>query len=77
MARQCTQPKRLRNSAWFKEKIMLVQALEAGQVLDEEQIAFLVDLEVTKSQDTQTTITHNAAFYTDDLDAFDSNCDEA
>ncbi|GKG57333.1 retrotransposon protein, putative, unclassified, partial [Tanacetum coccineum] len=26
MARQCTQPKRLRNSAWFKEKMLLVQA---------------------------------------------------
>ncbi|GJT96398.1 hypothetical protein Tco_1091916 [Tanacetum coccineum] len=29
MARQCTQPKRPRNSAWFKEKILLVQAQEA------------------------------------------------
>ncbi|GKB23043.1 hypothetical protein Tco_0862444 [Tanacetum coccineum] len=37
MARQCTQPKRLRNAEWFKEKILL----------------------------------------TDDLDAFDSDCDEA
>ncbi|GKD56504.1 hypothetical protein Tco_1289891 [Tanacetum coccineum] len=26
MAKQCTQPKRPRNSAWFKEKLMLVQA---------------------------------------------------
>ncbi|GJS76977.1 retrovirus-related pol polyprotein from transposon TNT 1-94 [Tanacetum coccineum] len=45
MARQCTQPKSPRNSAWFKEKILLVQAQEAGQ--------------------------------TDDLDAFDSDYDEA
>ncbi|GJV48950.1 retrovirus-related pol polyprotein from transposon TNT 1-94 [Tanacetum coccineum] len=29
MDRQCTQPKRPRNSAWFKEKILLVQAQEA------------------------------------------------
>ncbi|GJX42152.1 hypothetical protein Tco_0257142 [Tanacetum coccineum] len=29
MARQCTQPKRSRNSAWFKEKMLLVQAHEA------------------------------------------------
>ncbi|GJV89882.1 hypothetical protein Tco_1533820 [Tanacetum coccineum] len=36
MARQCTQLKRPRNSAWFKEKLMLVEAWEAGQVLDEE-----------------------------------------
>ncbi|GKG38435.1 retrovirus-related pol polyprotein from transposon TNT 1-94 [Tanacetum coccineum] len=43
MARQCTKPKRLRNSAWFKEKTLLVQAQESGQVLDEEQLAFLAD----------------------------------
>ncbi|GJR52115.1 hypothetical protein Tco_1402636 [Tanacetum coccineum] len=77
MERQCTQPKRPRNSTWFKEKILLVQAQEAGQVLDEEQLAFLADPRVAKIQDTQTTITHNVAFQTDDLDAFDSDCDEA
>ncbi|GJW88201.1 hypothetical protein Tco_0163541 [Tanacetum coccineum] len=33
MARQCTQPKRPRNSTWFKEKLLLVQAQESGQVL--------------------------------------------
>ncbi|GKC90310.1 integrase, catalytic region, zinc finger, CCHC-type containing protein [Tanacetum coccineum] len=30
MARQCTQPKRPRNAAWFKEKAMLAEAQEAG-----------------------------------------------
>ncbi|GKF06132.1 hypothetical protein Tco_0036800 [Tanacetum coccineum] len=30
MARQCTQPKRARNAAWFKEKLMLAKAQEAG-----------------------------------------------
>ncbi|GJZ11598.1 retrovirus-related pol polyprotein from transposon TNT 1-94 [Tanacetum coccineum] len=29
MAKQCTQPKRSRSSAWFKEKLMLAEALEA------------------------------------------------
>ncbi|GJX73292.1 integrase, catalytic region, zinc finger, CCHC-type containing protein [Tanacetum coccineum] len=43
MARQCTQPKRPRNVAWFKEKLMLAEAQEAGQILDEEQLAFLAD----------------------------------
>ncbi|GJR26936.1 retrovirus-related pol polyprotein from transposon TNT 1-94 [Tanacetum coccineum] len=43
MARQCTQPKRPRNSAWFMEKLLLVEAQEAGQILDEEQLAFLAD----------------------------------
>nr|GEZ52684.1 hypothetical protein [Tanacetum cinerariifolium] len=43
MARQCTQPKRHRNDAWFKEKLMLVEAQEASQILDEDQLAFLAD----------------------------------
>nr|GEW73484.1 putative reverse transcriptase domain-containing protein [Tanacetum cinerariifolium] len=43
MARQFAQPKRLRNAAWFKEKLMLVEAQEAGQILDEEKLAFLAD----------------------------------
>ncbi|GJQ89529.1 retrovirus-related pol polyprotein from transposon TNT 1-94 [Tanacetum coccineum] len=42
MARQCTQPKRPRNATWYKEKAMLAEAQEAGQILDEEQLAFLV-----------------------------------
>ncbi|GKF92059.1 hypothetical protein Tco_0278778, partial [Tanacetum coccineum] len=41
MARQCTQPKRPRNEAWYKDKAMLVEAQEVGQILDEEQLAFL------------------------------------
>ncbi|GKD26561.1 hypothetical protein Tco_1232775 [Tanacetum coccineum] len=60
-----------------REKILLVQAHEAGQVLDEEELAFLADSGVVESQDTQTIITHNAAFQTDDLDAFNLDCDEA
>ncbi|GJS20299.1 integrase, catalytic region, zinc finger, CCHC-type containing protein [Tanacetum coccineum] len=43
MARQCTQPKRPRNAVWYKEKAMLAEAQEAGQILDEEQLAFLAD----------------------------------
>ncbi|GKA79829.1 hypothetical protein Tco_0786425 [Tanacetum coccineum] len=47
IARQCTKPKRPRNSAWFKEKAMLVEALESGVVLDEEQMALLAKNEDT------------------------------
>ncbi|GKF07287.1 putative ribonuclease H-like domain-containing protein, partial [Tanacetum coccineum] len=43
MARQCTQPKRPRNATWYKDKEMLVEAQEAGQILDEEQFTFLAD----------------------------------
>ncbi|GJW98814.1 hypothetical protein Tco_0180622 [Tanacetum coccineum] len=58
MARQCTQPKRPRNAAWYKEKAMLA---EAGQILDEEQLAFLADPGILADQ-AQTIIPHNAAF---------------
>ncbi|GJR52322.1 hypothetical protein Tco_1402843 [Tanacetum coccineum] len=53
MARQCTQPKRPRNVAWFKEKSMLAEAQEAGQILDEEQLAFLADPGISKVPDVQ------------------------
>ncbi|GJS47659.1 retrovirus-related pol polyprotein from transposon TNT 1-94 [Tanacetum coccineum] len=58
MARQCTKPKRPRNSAWFKEKMLLVQAQESD------------------GQDNHPTIIHNAAFQTDGLDSYDSDCDD-
>ncbi|GKA18421.1 hypothetical protein Tco_0698336 [Tanacetum coccineum] len=51
MGRQCTQPKRPRNASWFKEKAMLAEAQESGQVLDGEQLAFLADLEITDCHD--------------------------
>ncbi|GKD95809.1 integrase, catalytic region, zinc finger, CCHC-type containing protein [Tanacetum coccineum] len=76
MARQCTQPKRPRNAAWYKEKAMLAEAQEAGQILDEEQLAFLADLGVPDGQAVQTIIPNNAAFQTEDLDTYDSDCDD-
>nr|GEW70243.1 hypothetical protein [Tanacetum cinerariifolium] len=48
MAKQCTRPKRPRSSAWFKEKLMLAEAQEAGQILDEEQLAFIEDPGIAK-----------------------------
>ncbi|GKE03231.1 hypothetical protein Tco_1395249 [Tanacetum coccineum] len=57
--------------------MLLVQAQESGVILDEEKIAFLVDLGVAQDLDTQTILPINAAFRTVDLDAFDSDCDEA
>ncbi|GJS33940.1 retrovirus-related pol polyprotein from transposon TNT 1-94 [Tanacetum coccineum] len=76
MARQCTQPKRPRNAAWYKDKAMLAEAQEAGQILDEEQLAFLADLGVPDGQAVQTIIPNNAAFQTEDLDTYDSDCDD-
>ncbi|GKD08395.1 hypothetical protein Tco_1188080 [Tanacetum coccineum] len=76
MARQCTQPKRPRNVVWFKEKLMLDKAQEAGPILDEEQLAFLADLGISEVSVAQQTIPWNSAFQTEDLDAYDSNYDD-
>nr|GEV80978.1 hypothetical protein [Tanacetum cinerariifolium] len=46
------------------------------QILHEEELAFLVDPWITKAQTTQNVITHNAGYQADDLDAYDSDCDE-
>ncbi|GJV77437.1 retrovirus-related pol polyprotein from transposon TNT 1-94 [Tanacetum coccineum] len=76
MSRQCTKPKRKRDDSWFKEKVLLVQAQAHGQILNEEELAFLADLDIPEGQSTQTVITHNAAYQADDLDAYDSDCDK-
>ncbi|GJV88069.1 putative ribonuclease H-like domain-containing protein [Tanacetum coccineum] len=76
MARKCTQPKELRNAAWYKDKAMLAEAQEAGQILDEEKLAFLADPGVLDGQVVRTIIPNNAAFQTEDLDTYDSDCDD-
>ncbi|GJW72730.1 retrovirus-related pol polyprotein from transposon TNT 1-94 [Tanacetum coccineum] len=76
MSKQCTKPKRKRDDSWFKEKVLLVEAQAHGQILNEEELAFLADPGIPEGQATQTVITHNAAYQADDLDAYDSDCDE-
>nr|GFB36456.1 hypothetical protein [Tanacetum cinerariifolium] len=65
-----------RNAAWCKKKAMLAEAQEAGQILDEEQLAFLADPSILDGQTAQTTILNTAAFQTEDLNAYDSKCDD-
>ncbi|GKB35104.1 hypothetical protein Tco_0880046 [Tanacetum coccineum] len=51
------------------------EAQEAGQILDEEQLTFLADPGILADQ-AQTIIPHNDAFQTEDLDTYDSDCDD-
>ncbi|GKF13267.1 integrase, catalytic region, zinc finger, CCHC-type containing protein [Tanacetum coccineum] len=76
MSKQCTKPKRKRDDSWFKDKVLLVQAQANGQILHEDELAFLADPRIAEGQATQTVITHNAAYHADNLDAYDSDCDE-
>nr|GEZ91185.1 hypothetical protein [Tanacetum cinerariifolium] len=65
----------LLNATTVKEKAMLAEAQEVGQILDEEQLAFVTDLGVPDDQAVQTIIPNNATFQTEDLDTYDSNYD--
>nr|GEW40228.1 hypothetical protein [Tanacetum cinerariifolium] len=76
MSKQCTKPKRKRDDLWFKDKVLLIQAQANGQILHEKELAFLADPRIVEGQAIQTIITHNAAYQADDLDAYDSDCDE-
>nr|GEY24335.1 hypothetical protein [Tanacetum cinerariifolium] len=76
MSKQCTKPKRKRDAEWFKDKVLLVQAQANGQVLQEEELEFLEDPGTAESSSNQNIVTTNAAYQADDLDAYDSDCDE-
>ncbi|GJZ36759.1 hypothetical protein Tco_0582950 [Tanacetum coccineum] len=76
MSKHYTKPKRKRDDSWFMDKVLLVQAQANGQILHEEELAFLADPRIAEGQATQAVITHNAAYQADDLDAYDSDCDE-
>nr|GFB52192.1 hypothetical protein [Tanacetum cinerariifolium] len=76
MSKQCTKPKRKRDAEWFKDKVLLVQAHANGQVLQEEELEFLADPGTADSSSNQNVVTSNATYQADDLDAYDSDCDE-
>ncbi|GJR13931.1 hypothetical protein Tco_0796583 [Tanacetum coccineum] len=76
MSKQCIKHKRKWDDSWFKDKVLLVQAKANGQILHGEELAFLADPGIAEGQATQTVITHNAAYQADDLDVYDSECDE-
>nr|GEW08564.1 hypothetical protein [Tanacetum cinerariifolium] len=76
VSKQCTKPKRKQDAEWFKDKVLLVQAQANGQVLQEEELEFLADPGTTETSSNQYVITNNAAYQADDLDAYDSDCDE-
>nr|GEU48173.1 reverse transcriptase [Tanacetum cinerariifolium] len=76
MSKQCTKPKRKRDEAWFKDKLLLVQAQANGQVLHEEELKFLAEPGIAETQSTHYVVTNNVAYQADDLDTYNSDCDE-
>ncbi|GJX33514.1 retrovirus-related pol polyprotein from transposon TNT 1-94 [Tanacetum coccineum] len=83
IARECLRPKRLQDSDYFKDKLLLMQAQESGAVLDEEQSLFLageqvtnVDDDVDDSPENDLALNVDHVFEADECDAFDSDVDE-
>ncbi|GJT68614.1 retrovirus-related pol polyprotein from transposon TNT 1-94 [Tanacetum coccineum] len=81
IARNYTQPKRLQNSEYFKDKMLLMQAQENGVALDEEKLLFITggqDNAIDEDMDEQPV--QDLALNVDNVfqaDAFDSDVDEA
>ncbi|GKA26385.1 retrovirus-related pol polyprotein from transposon TNT 1-94 [Tanacetum coccineum] len=63
MSKQCTKPKRKRDDSWFKDKVLLVQAQASGQILHEEELAFLADPGIPEGQATQTVVISTTDVY--------------
>nr|GFB75238.1 hypothetical protein [Tanacetum cinerariifolium] len=53
-----------------------VQAQANGQVLHEEELEFLANPGIAETQSTLYVVTNNAAYQANDLDAYDSDCDD-
>ncbi|GJZ41633.1 hypothetical protein Tco_0588519 [Tanacetum coccineum] len=68
-----------RDSDYFKDKMLLMNAHENGAVLDEEQLLFLAGEQVTNFDDDVDDLALNVdhVFEADQCDAFDSDVDEA
>ncbi|GKA85161.1 hypothetical protein Tco_0806815 [Tanacetum coccineum] len=61
-ARQCKEPKRKMDSQYFKDKALLMEAKENGDVLDAEAEAFLADVECTAPYDQPQALTTTNIF---------------
>ncbi|GJV55992.1 integrase, catalytic region, zinc finger, CCHC-type containing protein [Tanacetum coccineum] len=84
IARECPRPKRLQDSDYFKDKMLLMQAQENGVVLDEEQSLFLAgeqiinfDEDVDNSPENDLALNMDHIFEADECDAFDSDDQES
>ncbi|GJS67342.1 retrovirus-related pol polyprotein from transposon TNT 1-94 [Tanacetum coccineum] len=76
VARQCKEKKRVKDSQYFKDKMLLMEAKEKGAVLDAEAEAFLTDVECTAPYDQLLAMTTTNVFEVSHEDAYDSDVDE-
>ncbi|GKC42577.1 integrase, catalytic region, zinc finger, CCHC-type containing protein [Tanacetum coccineum] len=76
VSRQCKEKKRVKDSQYFKDKMLLMEAKEKGTVLDVEAEAFIADVECIAPYNQPLAITTTNMFKVIHEDAYDSNVDE-
>nr|GEU46116.1 hypothetical protein [Tanacetum cinerariifolium] len=76
VSRQCKEKKRVKDSHYFKDKMLLMETKEKGAVLDAEAEAFLADVECTAPYDQPLTITTTNIFEINHEDVYDSDVDK-
>nr|GEV76275.1 hypothetical protein [Tanacetum cinerariifolium] len=64
------------NNAGGQERVVHGYNFQGEGHMAREKLAFLVDPGILNGQATQTTILNNAAFQSEDLDAYDFDCDD-
>nr|GEY74986.1 integrase, catalytic region, zinc finger, CCHC-type, peptidase aspartic, catalytic [Tanacetum cinerariifolium] len=75
-SRYPTTNNQLRTSSNPPQQATINNGRANGQVLQEEELEFLADPGIAETSSTQYTVTNNVAYQADDLDAYDSDCDE-
>ncbi|GJT86013.1 retrovirus-related pol polyprotein from transposon TNT 1-94 [Tanacetum coccineum] len=76
VSRQCKEKKRVKDSQYFKDKMLLMEAKEKGTVLDAKAEAFLADVKCTAPYDQPLAIMTTNMFEVSHEDAYDSDVDE-
>nr|GEW99049.1 hypothetical protein [Tanacetum cinerariifolium] len=76
VSRQCKEKKRVKDSQYFKDNMLLMEAKEKGAVLDAEAEALLADVECTAPYDKPLAIMTINIFEVSHEDAYDSDVDE-
>ncbi|GJZ90147.1 retrovirus-related pol polyprotein from transposon TNT 1-94 [Tanacetum coccineum] len=76
VARQCKEPKRAKDSQYFKDKMLLMEAKEKGVTLDAEAEAFLANMECIALYDQPLAMATTNIFEVKHEDAYDSDVDE-
>nr|GFA93363.1 hypothetical protein [Tanacetum cinerariifolium] len=75
-AKECKEPKRAKDSQYYKDKMMLSDAKDRGVILDAKAEAFLADVECTEPYNESLVLTTTTTFQVSHEDAYDSDIDD-